>query len=220
MRRFLILIAVLGPSGLWSCSSAIEPHLPAPEASERSATIESVLSEIQAGVDGAHSRLQRSGTCAYQCPQLDEVVVTLQAVLKRVGNSGFRFLILSFGRRIESSQVQTVVLTLKPPPTDSGKAKKGPTLSTLLSEAIVDAVQGVQRAEVHDTVPLELETFTVDIGFVVSVVDAAGVDGPRVSILPIDIDFENSGSLTSGNTHRARVSFSRSDLSEKLDSFP
>lgn len=76
--------------------------------SERSATIDAVLAEVQAGIYDAQKRLEAEGACEGHCPELKAVVVTLQSVLKKTKSRGFRFLIFSFGRKVQSSQVQTV----------------------------------------------------------------------------------------------------------------
>ena len=179
------------------------------ETTERAASIDAVLAEVQAGIDIAQDRLATANICSGSCPHLKEVTVSLEAVLKKVENVGFKFLIFSFGKKIEDAQAQKIQLNLKPPPPVSGQSLTKESLSSILADAIVDAVNGVQRAENDKKFPLRLETFEVELSFVVLVEDSGGVNAPKISILPIDIDFGAAKQLSKTNTHKVKVVFER-----------
>ena len=181
----------------------------AQDESTRAASIDAVLAEVQAGIDAAQKALDAQDTCNGRCPRLKDVTVTLEAVLKRTKDTGFRFLIFSFGRKFEEAQIQIIELNLKPPPPAAGQSALREPLSSLLAHAIIDAVQGVQRAEKHQSSPLLLNTFSVELSFVVNVESSGGAKDLKVSILPIDIDFKNSRQLSKGNTHKVKVVFER-----------
>lgn len=141
------------------CSTAPAPP---PLVSSDGVEIQKILTEVQQALEVTAIRLKD-----FSMPALESVTLTLQASVVRDLGGKINLLIISFGHSVQRETTQELTLTLTPPKGDQkGLVAPKATLSDQLVDAIVGAVQGVQKAR-DGKPPLELQGLETSLSFVV-----------------------------------------------------
>lgn len=163
------------------------------------ATIDSVLTEVQRALSSAQARLNTT-----PFPKLESVELTLQTKRDFTRETGFSFLVFSFGDKWQSSQSHELTLTLKPPsPAEATVSiSSSEDLTTFLVDAIVAASEGTTQAASRAPA-LELTTLKTTISFVVAGTTSTGLAVDLVPVSP-----EVKGNLSSTATHKLAITFS------------
>lgn len=163
---------------------------------DRAVTINTVVNEVQDALANVQTVLAQN-----QMPPLKEVKLSLQTVASTKAGGTLQFWIISFGDTWEKDKAQQLTITLIPPPAGTSHKVAAETLTKDLEDAIVSVARGVKGSNVG-TVPLELSTLEVQLGFTVKS-DMSGGLSPK--IIPITPAF--TGDLAKTAVQTLTISF-------------
>jgi hypothetical protein len=117
-------------------------------------------------------------------PDLDSATVELKTQLTRAGDGNFKLFIAAIGGKVEESETQTMMVTLRPPPGKIRGGVESSEISENLAGAILSIARGVARVQ-SEKPDLELSELTASVKFVVT--DAVKGSG-GFAIVPVTIE--------------------------------
>ena len=164
MKKYLFVAAAVAclVFALASTACGTTAPTPPPLVSNDGVEVQNILTEVQKALDVSAIKLKD-----LPVPPLESVTLTLQASVAREVGGKINLLIIAFGHSVQSETTQELVLTLAPPKSERmALAPPTATLSGQLVDAIVGAVNGVQKAR-EGQPPLELQTLETSLSFVV-----------------------------------------------------
>ena len=118
-------------------------------------------------------------------PRLKSVKLLLQTTLAQDASGRFKFFLVSVGGQTAQTRIQTLELTLVPPPPGTPLPVAAMDITEILAQAILAAAYGVKPAMEREP-PLELVELVVNLRFVV---DNSGGGSIGADLLPITVEF-------------------------------
>jgi hypothetical protein len=118
-------------------------------------------------------------------PRLKNVKLSLQTTLAQDTSGRLAFFLVSVGGQTAQTRIQTLELTLVPPPPDAPVPVAAMDITEALAQAILAAAYGVKPAMEREP-PLELVELVVNLRFVV---DNSGGGSIGADLLPITVEF-------------------------------
>lgn len=159
-----------------------------------------VIQEVKNGLKEAQTELDNASL-----PKLNKVDITFETVTSKEGKASFKFLIFSFGKKVEKKKTQTVSFTLiAPKPGETVAVKKRKSISKELVASIKAASESLKNVEEDKSVPLELSTVSIELKFIVKKSKEAGIEFEISPVTP-----SLSGNLSKETIHKIKVTFEK-----------
>ena len=122
-------------------------------------TLENLVSEVKVALLKVEQKRESE-----KLPPLTKIELELNTIQKIEGNGKISFLVVEVAANPSQQITNTVKLTLKPPPADSGSDVKAVKLADLLAESILAGARAIAVAEIG-LPPLLTEELTSAVKF-------------------------------------------------------
>lgn len=192
MKKTILLISIF-----LTCSSLLFSQ---GDNDDKQFPLEDVLTEVKNALKTTQTELKDDGF-----PLLKTVDLSFQTVTSKSSGPTFKFLIFSFGKKVEKERAQAVTFTLKAPEANSStEVSAAPAITQQLISAMKMASESIKNLENDEEVPLDLSTVVIELKFVVKTVSDSSIS---FEISPITI--EGNRKLSKTAVHTIKLTFEK-----------
>jgi len=184
---------------IFSNCQQVQATPPPPSTSEQSSSIEEVINQVKQALADVQTKLSEK-----DLPALKQVKLSLQTTVSKKGGLTLKFWIINIGGTYEKDRAQQIDIVLTPPSAGNARLVGTESFTQNLEDAIISAVEGVNKASTTGTFPLNFSSLDVQLKFTVKS-DASGGVGNKITIIPITADF--SGDLSKTSVQTLTISF-------------